>query len=128
MHHNSENDHGSFYNFLIMYYKHRSLNLWASLVAHLLTNLPVMQETQVWSLGQEDPLERGMATHSMPHNLESDHGSFYSCLIMYPTHKSFKLSLSIIAVEVKQTFLNNASKFLHLLHWASFARWHNLGF
>ena len=27
-------------------------------------NLPVMQETWVWSLGQEDPLEKGMATHS----------------------------------------------------------------
>ena len=101
---------------------------WASLVAQMVKGWPAVQETQVWSLGREDPLKRGMATHSMPHNLESDHGSFYSCLIMYPTHKSFKLSLSIIAVEVKQTFLNNASKFLHLLHWASFARWHNLGF
>ena len=27
-------------------------------------NLPVMQETQVWSLGQEDSLEKGTATHS----------------------------------------------------------------
>ena len=27
-------------------------------------NLPVMQETQVQSLGQEDPLKTGMATHS----------------------------------------------------------------
>ena len=27
-------------------------------------NLPAMQETQVQSLGQEDPLEKGMATHS----------------------------------------------------------------
>ena len=27
-------------------------------------NLPTMQETQVRSLGQEDPLEKGMATHS----------------------------------------------------------------
>ena len=27
-------------------------------------NPPVMQETQVRSLGQEDPLEKGMATHS----------------------------------------------------------------
>ena len=27
-------------------------------------NLPAMQETQVWSLGWEDPLEKGMATHS----------------------------------------------------------------
>jgi len=25
---------------------------------------PVMQETRIWSLGQEDPLEKGMATHS----------------------------------------------------------------
>ena len=27
-------------------------------------NLPAMQETQVHSLGREDPLEKGMATHS----------------------------------------------------------------
>ena len=27
-------------------------------------NLPAMQETQVLSLSQEDPLEKGMATHS----------------------------------------------------------------
>ena len=27
-------------------------------------NLPAMQETYVWSLGQEDPLEKEMATHS----------------------------------------------------------------
>ena len=27
-------------------------------------NLPAVQKTQVWSLGQEDPLEKGMATHS----------------------------------------------------------------
>ena len=37
---------------------------WASLVAQLLKNLPVMQETWVPSLGWEDPLERGKATHS----------------------------------------------------------------
>ena len=38
--------------------------LWASLVAEMVKNLPVMQKTRVWSLGQEDPLEKGMATHS----------------------------------------------------------------
>ena len=37
---------------------------WASLVAQTLKNLPAMQETQVQFLGQEDPLEKGMATHS----------------------------------------------------------------
>ena len=36
----------------------------ASLVAQLVKNLPAMQETQVRSLGQEDPLEKEMATHS----------------------------------------------------------------
>ena len=30
----------------------------------LVKNLPAMQETQARSLGQEDPLEEGMATHS----------------------------------------------------------------
>ena len=33
---------------------------WASQVAQMVKNLPVMQETQIWSLGQEDPLEKGM--------------------------------------------------------------------
>ena len=37
---------------------------WASLVAQTVKNLPVMQETQVLSLALEDPLEKGMATHS----------------------------------------------------------------
>ena len=37
---------------------------WASLVAQRLKRLPAMQETQVWSLGREDPLEKEMATHS----------------------------------------------------------------
>ena len=35
----------------------------ASLVAQLVKNLPVMQETCVRSLGWEDPLEEGVATH-----------------------------------------------------------------
>ena len=34
------------------------------LVAQTVKNLPAMQETRVQSLGQEDPLEKGMATHS----------------------------------------------------------------
>ena len=34
------------------------------LVAQMVKNLPAMWETQVQSLGQEDPLEKGMATHS----------------------------------------------------------------
>ena len=33
-------------------------------VARMVKNLPVMQETQVQSVGQEDPLEKVTATHS----------------------------------------------------------------
>ena len=36
----------------------------ASLVAQMVTNLPAMQESWVWSLDQEDPLEKGMGIHS----------------------------------------------------------------
>ena len=39
-------------------------SLVASLVAQSVKKLPAVQETWVWSLGQEDPLEKEMATHS----------------------------------------------------------------
>ena len=37
---------------------------WASVVAQLVKNLPAMRETWVQSLGWEDALEKGKATHS----------------------------------------------------------------
>ena len=40
------------------------VNRGASVVAQMVKNLPAMQEAWVQSLGQEDPLEKGMATHS----------------------------------------------------------------
>ena len=40
------------------------IKLWASLTTHVVKNLHAMQETQVWSVGQEDPLEEEMAAHS----------------------------------------------------------------
>ena len=40
------------------------LNTLASLVPQMVKNPPAMQDTWVWSLGQEDPLEESMATHS----------------------------------------------------------------
>ena len=36
----------------------------AFLVAQIIKNLPAMQESPIQSLSQEDPLEKGMATHS----------------------------------------------------------------
>ena len=42
------------------FYLHSGL----SLVTQTVKNLPTIQETQVQSVGQEDPLNKGMATHS----------------------------------------------------------------
>ena len=42
--------------------------LWASLVAQTVKHLPAMQETWARSLGQEDTLEKEMATHSCLEN------------------------------------------------------------
>ena len=39
-------------------------NYWASLIAQLVKNLSATQETPVGFLDQEDPLEKGKATHS----------------------------------------------------------------
>ena len=36
----------------------------STLVAQMVKNLPAMWDTQVRSLGWEDPLEKGMATHT----------------------------------------------------------------
>ena len=41
-----------------------SLIIEASLVAQTVRNPPGLQETWVWVLGWEDPLEKGMPTHS----------------------------------------------------------------
>ena len=47
-----------------MEFRAHSESEWASLVAQEVKNLPAVPETRVRSLGQEDPLEKGMATHS----------------------------------------------------------------
>ena len=50
--------------------------LWASLVAQLVKNLPAMQQTWVRSLGWEDPLEKGKATHTSVFWLGEFHGLY----------------------------------------------------
>ena len=37
---------------------------WDSLVTQIVESLPAIQETQIWPLDQEGPLEKGMANHS----------------------------------------------------------------
>ena len=49
-----------------------------SLVAQMVKNLSAVWETQVRSLGQEDPLEKGMTTHSsiLAWNIPIDRGAW----------------------------------------------------
>ena len=55
----------STYIYVVSYCFCKKLQDWrASLVAQLVKNPPTMQETWVQSLGWEDPMEKGKATHS----------------------------------------------------------------
>ena len=53
---------------------------WASLVSQTVKNLPAIWETWVRSLGWEDPLEEGMATHSGIHawRISMDRGAWWA--------------------------------------------------
>ena len=48
--------------------------------AQMIKNLPAMQETWVLALGQEDPLEKGMATHSsiLARRIPMDRGAWWT--------------------------------------------------
>ena len=48
----------------LLLYSQIHYRLWASWLAQTVKNLPALQETHIWSLGWENPLEKGMATHS----------------------------------------------------------------
>ena len=54
----------SIYKYIFIYYLYVYVNIWASLVAQSVKNLPTVQETWVQSLSWADPLEKEMATHS----------------------------------------------------------------
>ena len=51
-------------NLLYIYVCIHKICIWASLMTQTAKNLPAMQETQVHSLDQEEPLEKGVATNS----------------------------------------------------------------
>ena len=50
--------------YLQLYFREKPYRDWASLVAQMVKNLPSIKVTWVRSLGWEDHLEKGMATHS----------------------------------------------------------------
>ena len=62
--HHSQTIHSFMEHLLRVYYVLSTKHTGTPLVAQMVKNLPSIQETWVWSLGQEDSLEKGMATHS----------------------------------------------------------------
>ena len=54
----------SFFVVFFFFFLKKLHTLWASFVAQLVKNPPAMRKTWVQSLGWEDPLEKGTATHS----------------------------------------------------------------
>ena len=54
------------YYYIVLLYSYHVTTFYYSpyMVAQMVKNLPAMRETWVWSLGQEDTLEKEMATHS----------------------------------------------------------------
>ena len=54
--------------------------IWASLVTQMIKNLPAMRVTWVRSLGWEEPLEEGMATHSglLAWRIPMDRGAWWA--------------------------------------------------
>ena len=66
----------------------------------MLKNLPAIEETQVWSLGQEGPLEKGMATHSSVLPGESmDRGAWRATVVNTIERLHFNFFFSILEAK-----------------------------
>ena len=87
----------------------------------MVKNLPIVQETWVWSLGREDPLEKEMATHSSilawdiprteePGGLQfmGSQGVGQDWVTKYIKHKESRNLFFIIWMEFSFKFLNFA--------------------
>ena len=105
--------------------------IWASLVAQMVKKLPAMPGTRVQSLGLEDPLEKGMASHSSilawripwteePDNLQyiynimssANSDSFTSSFPVWMPFVSFSCLIALI--KTPNTILNRSSECEHL--------------
>ena len=88
----------------------------ASLVAQMVKHLPAIWETWVWSLGWEDPLEEGMATHSSTLDwkipLTEEPGRLQSMGSQRVEHDwGTSLSFNHILLKILQSFQSNRKEF-----------------
>ena len=81
----------------------------ASLVAQMVKNLPEMWETWLPSLGWEDPLEKGMATHSsiLAWRIPMDRGAWQAIVHLSHTELDMTEHLSTAQPHATQIILKN---------------------
>ena len=87
---------------------------WASLVAQTVKNPPAIQETWVWSLSWEDPLEEGMATHSsiLAWRIPMDRGAWWATV-----HRVTKSRTQLIEQKGQILFDSTYMRYLEYLTW-----------
>ena len=77
---------------------------WASLVALKVKNPPAMLETWVWTLGWEDPLEEGMATHSsiLAWRIRMDRGAWWATVRGMAKRQTWLSDLACLWVDLEK--------------------------
>ena len=93
----------------------------ASLVAQTVKNLPVRQETQVWFLGQKNPLEKRMVTHSSILSWRipwTEEPGGFQCMGLQRVRHNWATNTHTQATCKPWSHLFNKSLCLHI-HWAS---------
>ena len=85
----------------------------------MVKNLSVMQETRVWSLGQEDPLEKGTATHSsiLAWRIPMDRGDWWATVFtVKPVFQSSLFAWDHPQI-VEKAMAPNSSTFAWKIPW-----------
>ena len=105
-------------------------NTQASLVAQLVKNLPAMQETPVWFLVQEDPLEEGMVTHSgiLAWRVPMDRGAWWATAHgvakgwqnWATKHSTYT---HILLWEIDICFMSSSILFIFIAFWYTRVEW-----
>ena len=114
----------------------RLWTIWSSLVDKTVKNLPAMHKTWVQSLGQEDPLEKGMATHSSvlawripwqrslagyrPRGCKESDPTEWLSLSHGPFTCSLKIPQCFLIRDLATSHLDYCNHFFHGLPWLAF--------
>ena len=103
---------------------------WASLVAQTVKNPPAMWETWVWSLGGEDSLEEGMATHSsiLAWSIPMDRGAWWATAMGKESNITKRLSTAQLYLFMPLFWIFFVFKEDHLTKWFLIIKYRRISF